>query len=190
MRGGGGAVTRKADCLNLHTDGAHQIGNVLGACGAHGGALAAALAALAEPDAPPMPAPPPAPPAPPAPDAGLQRAARAQAEVAAGIAWQLLRAAPDVHAAAAAIAFCLHSARLLCGFQPALAAPAPAPLPPAPPAPLAPRGTPALRAVLPPPCGWMVIVPNRAEFARRGILHQARSWLGSCTTAAQHSHAL
>ena len=97
-------TTSKCGSLNLHGDGKHQKGEVLGICGARGAALHAARTALLPAAAPP--------------------------------------AAPACSDAA--------------------------------PAQRGPCGTPAC-GVLPTPCGWLVIVPNRSEFLRRGLIAQVRA---------------
>lgn len=123
-----GGLYKKADCLNLHTDGSHQHGPVVGVCGARGSAAAAARAALLPSPAQLLPLV--------SPRDIFQRAVWADNN---GVLGSLPAKLADGGSAAEQ--------------------------------PLGARGTP-LCGKLPRPCGWMVIVPNIAEFKRRGIMAQ------------------
>ena len=111
--------------MNLHTDGSHQRGPVVGVCGARGSAAAAARAALLPLSAHPW-----------------LRSPREIFELACR-AWSGVRDSLSAEIADGS-----------CAAKP-----------------LGARGTEPC-GKLPPPCGWMVIVPNRAEFKRRGIMAQ------------------
>ena len=114
--------------MNLHTDGSHQHGPVVGVCGARGSAAAAARAALLPSPAQLLPLV--------SPRDIFQRAVWADNN---GVLGSLPAKMADGGSAAEQ--------------------------------PLGARGTP-LCGELPRPCGWMVIVPNIAEFKRRGIMAQ------------------
>jgi hypothetical protein len=171
----GALETNKADCLNLHTDGAHQTGPVVGVCGGHGGAAAAARAAL-------LPAPVRAASAPADADADAEALSATRVAGVEHSRTELLKTMQCIVDAAAkpgSLTDLQEDMRLVEHFaqrvramdaRPPVAG-APAASAPAPGAPRRPGCTPPA-GPLPPPCGWMIIVPNRNEFVRRRWQHK------------------